>query len=195
MVLLGQTATPFKGEENKILNYLGGVTLHSNGAGRGGSGCPISPFNLLTAAHVWENTEKAGDLSVIGETFNGIKVIPTSLRWRHPKEDVDIAILAIPEDGFSFAKWFTQRKKLPSLGEKLKMPLSNPTVRNGIIYGNLAWEEEGVLFLDMSGFPGVSGSCILNEKDELIGIVSGVWSHPDIPMRPFMRIIPVREVR
>ena len=191
------TATPPKGKKHKSIDYFieGGVPLYSKLGQRGASGCPIGPDRLLTAAHVWENTKGNGDLAAIVKVLEGVKPVLLNAMWIDVKKD--IGILRVKEDeNFQFTKWFIMKKRIPIPGERLKMLLNNPTAQDGIIFGNLAWiESDGALMLDMAGFPGVSGSCILDEEENVVAIVSGVWAVSDIAMRPFIKAVSVREVK
>jgi hypothetical protein len=193
-----RTATPSKEEkkEKPIDHFVGGgIILHSKLGERGASGCPIGPDVLLTAAHVWENTKKHGDLAAIVEVPEGVRPVLLESIWMNVKKD--IGLLRVKEDEhFQFSKWFTLRKKSSHPGDRLKMLVNNPNAQDGIIFGNIAWiESDGALMLDMAGFPGVSGSCVLDEEESVVAIISGVWAIENIAMRPFMKAVSVKEVK
>lgn len=156
------------------------------------SGCPISPDKLLTAAHVWNNMKAGGDITVTVLDPLDPKSLSARMLWIN--DEKDIALLLV--EGGTFPKWFTMRKEIPKLGEELRMPLVNTPSGTGIVYGRMAFTgDDNVLLLDMTGFPGVSGACILDVKENLVAIATGAWYREDAPMRPFLRAVSVKEIK
>lgn len=130
-----------------------------------GSGCPIGPNELVTAAHVWQ---ESGSYLKTGER----------LRLKQIEEGRDVAILTFYDPAFNgkFQKWFKVQDRFKD-GEAIHIPIFD----GGLIRGYVLWYLEREIFIDALVFPGLSGSCILNDKEEVIGVVTELRPNADNP--------------
>jgi V8-like Glu-specific endopeptidase len=46
-----------------------------------------------------------------------------------------------------------------------------------VVEAEVIARSDGYVFYDRSPGPGSSGSCVLNEKDEVVAINVGIWQH------------------
>ncbi|MFF2445461.1 trypsin-like peptidase domain-containing protein [Neobacillus sp. NPDC058068] len=153
------------------------VTLEWNGIK--GTGFTIASNGLIvTNAHVVENTERVNVHLSTGESFVG-KVIA-----KHPEFDlaiVDIEAKNLPVLPLAVEKEWEQRK-----GEKITFignPLAFTQIANeGTIVGKVLLKDldAPVMMIKAPIYKGNSGSPVINQNGEVIGVIFATIQDPNI---------------
>lgn len=136
-----------------------------------GSACAVAPTLALTVAHVVETKDAQVEWWSLAKKVNGRAKVQVLNLSR------DAATIT-PADGVEFPAIVPIAKKPPQIGEEVRMlgvMDAYPTVFIGRVLGI---DPSGELEIDGMVFPGTSGSCILNTKNELVGIVAGMEGNP-----------------
>ena len=143
---------------------------HDSKIGTGTGFAAFDPMVLVTAAHVIENMEY-----MIAECDNGVTFrIDSAI---DADEDADVAICRLPED--TGLTPLIVSKEAPLRGEKTVAIGSQFGLKNLVSLGNICgrWETEKVQWLlftaPVSG--GSSGGPLLNDRGEVIGVVTGTY--------------------
>lgn len=97
--------------------------------------------------------------------------------WSSPSRD--LAMYTI-ESGTSFHNWFTFAKETPAVSDNVYYTgyLARSTSPGGCWRGQYLGQDPTDLVVFGFGHPGVSGSPLLNEDGELLGVMNGAgnWS-------------------
>ena len=167
-----------------------------------GSAIPISSNILVTAAHTITKSindsknlfKKGDDVAITGFKYHSQIVqekFTASAKVLAIDDNLDIAILKM-NNGFKFNKWFAFNISVPPLGSKTYAvgfpPRSGPSMAEGIASKNffaLADDQKTQVLMiesDCDIFGGWSGGALLNEKGELIGLLTKVREHKTFSM-------------
>lgn len=138
-----------------------------------GHGCPIGPDTMYTAAHV-----------VSPAPFSDFGTPP--VRWSmkgsagiaYVQEIDPSADLALLKSVQAFPKWYKIAEDPPKVEDRVAVvgyDFSRPSkaFMDKIFLFKVTWVVAGHLLYDGSGEAGSSGSCVLNENDEVVGINIG----------------------
>lgn len=171
-----------------LLNSPVPITVHFfakfvNDEGGKGWCTPLPGHRMLTAAHL------VGREHARWTTQNGTTGTMT-LQWKDTDRDLAMYVL----DGNEALSTVPLAKHLPESGEQVfaRFYVSPGMVPSVTVGRYLAQDSEGRVQLDMYDLPGGSGSGVVNEKGELIAVVSGLSVlEGDFPYRSIIRAIPV----
>lgn len=129
--------------------------------GSAGWCAPIGPELVVTAAHV-----AAHPLVYCGGVL--VRTIAVD-------KDHDFAVMRAPDD--SYSRWYRIRKQPPVPGERLYwrlyLPALHPAVTSGLVMGE---DDFGFHHIDGIAIPGASGSGVLDENGDLVGVISAAWN-------------------
>lgn len=135
-----------------------------------GSGCPVGPYSILTAAHVarlaplaWKSQNEGGETQIISVDA-----------------ERDLALLSTDSP---LPAWLPIADQPPVAGEPVAIFGEIAGVRTVFVARVLAIDPLGRLLLDGMAFPGSSGGCVASTKGKVYGIVQGGvnWpSHPQV---------------
>jgi hypothetical protein len=134
--------------------------------------CPFTPVNALTAWHVaYEFNYFTWEQKAIPMIFVGEDGVPGTLLAEFNDTRKDIAVVAAY--GAAFEKWYPLAEKVPELGDKVWIQgfdihtgFSPFRFETTVVHPNVA----GQLRYEGSPMGGSSGSCVLNEDDEIVAI-------------------------
>ena len=138
--------------------------------GTGSGFAALDPMVLVTASHVIENMAYMIAECDDGSTFRIETVIDAD-------ENADVAICRLPEN--VKLKTLEIAEKVPLRGEKTAAIGSQFNLKNLITLGNICgrWNSQDVNWIlftaPVSG--GCSGGPLLNDKGEVIGVVTGTY--------------------
>lgn len=171
-----QTADSFSDDPARMEQAAASVVMltvyndHGSKIGTGTGFVAFDPKVLVTAAHVIENMEY-----MIAECDNGVTFrIDSAI---DADEDADVAICRLPED--TGLTSLIVSGEVPLRGEKTVAIGSQFGLKNLVSLGNICgrWETEKVRWLlftaPVSG--GSSGGPLLNDRGEVIGVVTGTY--------------------
>jgi S1-C subfamily serine protease len=150
-----------------IKQALDGVAIVQN-SDQIGSGVLISPDGyLLTAAHVVSGARTAAVYLSTGETIQG--------RVLRVHKAQDVALLKLPEGHYRCLPVQPEAPRIGSRVFSIGIVLSGPMhfqVTRAKVNGY--WEEASALYMqtDANLLPGSSGGPLLNERGEVVGIIS-----------------------
>ena len=150
-----------------------------------GNGCSIGVV-VLTAKHV----TAAGELRWnVGTEVGSVEVLR--------RFDEDLAVLRLLRvDGTHYTATPIRRvaKEAPRSGDPLRALVTYKDERGPwrivVHLRALNIDASGDLIMDGLSFPGVSGSCIINESDEIVAIFAGT-QHSALPVRERGYAVPV----
>jgi trypsin-like peptidase len=137
--------------------------------------CPIGPDVAVTAAHVVDPSPLNPQVSVYplrGSNFEGSWILSP---WRVYQHE-DIALVS-PIVGGTFPNYYHLASAPPSIGEKLYW-LGFDWREKGKAFARRVFSGEvlrlvaSLIILDTKTDPGSSGSCILNQAGEVVGVIS-----------------------
>src|SRR2546425_5269796 len=169
---LALTGMPALGQTPPYLNAKLALALVETSAGTG-SGFAVAPNLVATACHVVKGA------AAIRVHFWAAKVqIPAHAAMCNERND--IAFVAVPVPAGTVILQFAAGA--PSQGERIWVwgyPLGTtialePSVAVGVI--SATETAAGFLALDVSGAPGNSGSPVVNEAGEAVGILVAAWT-------------------
>jgi hypothetical protein len=146
------------------------VRLHTP-AGAVGWGVPISPLGIATVAHLASDPSNRVDWRDSTDGEGTANVV-----WRDKKTDLAILIKA---SGPEFHCIVSRAGKTPEIQDRLcwtgYLAGNVPAIFCGAYVGT---DRDGDLALDGWSHPGCSGAPVLNERGELVGLItqSGNWS-------------------
>lgn len=142
-----------------------------------GHGCVVEG-RMLTAKHVGNRGS-----GVTWQDSSGREGTATPAPGAQDIRDVVVMQTSIPVGpGYRLAK------ERPKAGEKVKLfgyelGKRNPLVFR-VIQAEVIGHSDGHLYYDKSPGPGSSGSCVLNERDEVVAINVGIWVHGETARTP-----------
>ncbi len=137
--------------------------------------CPISPDRALTAMHV----------VMVKDEQDHTSMLP--LRW---SQDADVpGATVVPSRGYSrddlvllevkpaTTRYYARATTAPKVGERLWWVAydwrdKRRAFAERVMDGRVARIVAGHLIMDTITFPGSSGSCVLNERGEVVALVS-----------------------
>lgn len=170
------------GKVEKQLQRLGGV-IRLQGRFASGHGCPITEERALTNAHMVDyrpptaiqNEESTLPINPIPyrfESLDGQSIGVTKTAAISFQED--LAIIS-----GRFERFYSLAAECPKVGDKLlNLAYSNGSEKGTIlprpVESKVLASVAGKVEYDNSGSFGSSGSCVLNEKDEVVAINSQV---------------------
>lgn len=148
-----------------------------------GTVCPVGAWEGLTAAHV-SAEERA--LFIKNSETDSVVELKTIIQG----EKTDLSIVRIPQEaGYHFPKWFKIAKDLPSPGDRLgtvvyvmsdtaahQLPVEGTYLGPATDMREWSVNGEKVYIVNITGGPGSSGACVINEAGDLIGITSGSYA-------------------
>jgi hypothetical protein len=156
-----------------------------------GNLCPISASVAVTAAHVIDDMRKSGDFrwqSESGIVRGLVRVITYDAK-------LDVALVAV-ESGDQFPMWSDLAKdKLRSGDPVLLVGVAAYVLdkeETGVLHGwYVGRQDNGMLVIDSSGYPGFSGGCLLDRWGRVHGTLSSIVGTGPVPTRPVMWAAPV----
>jgi hypothetical protein len=141
-----------------------------------GSACPTAPFLAYTAAHV-ADAAKGQLIAVPNHGYRGGDVIiHVHVVWKDKKHDIASIVPDSPSED-SFPTWFV-RGPIPEAGAEVRGILILPSEGNLAVpaFGTFYGEGDGWLWSSQATGPGSSGSCLLDDQDRAVGIISAAVS-------------------
>lgn len=155
------------------------VEVETSGGEHVGWGTPVSGSTILTAAHVGDHPGPSKWINSATGTTGPI-VASTHAKDRH----IDAATLSTGVDQ-TFERFLRPAKRTLEIGDTLywRMYLYDrtPTWTRGYYLGRM---KNGAVQVDGTIEPGASGSGVLNEAGDLVGLVVGGWSAGGAPDGP-----------
>jgi hypothetical protein len=134
-----------------------------------GHGCVVEG-RLITAKHVGNRG------SVTWQDSSGREgtAKPAGGTW-------DIRDVLVMETSIPVGPGFKLATERPKPGDKVKLYGYDRGKRDPfkfkVVEAEVIARSDGYVFYDRSPGPGSSGSCVLNEKDEVVAINVGIWQH------------------
>jgi hypothetical protein len=137
--------------------------------------CPVSPTQALTAEHVstwrspWDRSTWTS-LALVVEVDGRPVIVQEYSGWNWR----DLSIVKIITEGATFPKWYKMATERPEPGDNLWLRGYDmgEALRPSRTKAQLKNIRTGLLYFEPTPLGGSSGSCILNDQEEVVGVQS-----------------------
>jgi V8-like Glu-specific endopeptidase len=138
--------------------------------------CPIGPRTALTAEHVSSLHNRSfyyGPAARI-PMLTEVEGEPVTLIEVKADRRRDLSLVEIQDEGKTFKRWFPVAAEMPEKGDNVWMVGYNydAGLKPDPVRGKLLWISAGTLYYRPAAGRGSSGSCLLNDAGELVGVHS-----------------------
>lgn len=134
--------------------------------------CPVSESIALTNAHVADPFPLEKNAPVLTLRWSGGYLNPLSASWTE-----DVSLMFRPDSAAKFPRFYPQAQVAPNVGEQVwwvgyDWSKQTKAGKTRVFSANITSLSSGVIGLDKPTPPGSSGSCLLNAKGEVVGLIA-----------------------